>query len=224
MTKQLIIISLMINVCVGMYVAKLYKHNQDLLEKNEYYRENIIATGGYTEIKKGIYQKVITNRLEKSGLNNYYNVYKNIIYPVYDPDNSYVTCEYGLQYMRLFKKYVRHNGIDIQSTDFRIVAVEDGTADIHYSPKYGDFVTIAHKDGFLSLYGHLSMIYVKRHQIVKKGQIIGIMGKSGDPKFCSGIHLHFIYAKKEDDTYKTLNIFANSRLITKYLSHERYEL
>jgi murein DD-endopeptidase MepM/ murein hydrolase activator NlpD len=54
---------------------------------------------------------------------------------------------------------------------------------------YGNAVVIQHTDGTTqALYGHLSALNVKEGDVVKAGQIIGAMGKTG---LHSGTHLHF---------------------------------
>ena len=52
----------------------------------------------------------------------------------------------------------------------------------------GNFVLIGHDNNFKSSYSHLSEILVKQNEIVRKGQLIGLMGKSGR---VTGSHLHF---------------------------------
>ncbi|MNJ79273.1 Stage II sporulation protein Q [compost metagenome] len=47
---------------------------------------------------------------------------------------------------------------------------------------------IDHKNGFETVYGHLSSYKVSEGDIVEKGQNIGIMGSTGNS---TGVHLHF---------------------------------
>jgi hypothetical protein len=70
-----------------------------------------------------------------------------------------------------------------------VVAALDGVV---YSDNpgqaYGKTVQIDHGNGYQTLYGHLSEVVVKNGDVVKKGQLIG---KSGDTGNVSGPHLHF---------------------------------
>ncbi|MBI3958904.1 MAG: M23 family metallopeptidase [Chloroflexi bacterium] len=53
---------------------------------------------------------------------------------------------------------------------------------------YGNFVVIDHKIDYLTLYGHLSEIFVSEGQVVAQGQLIGRVGSTGNS---TGPHLHF---------------------------------
>ena len=53
---------------------------------------------------------------------------------------------------------------------------------------YGNYIVIAHGDGFLTLYGHLDKLLVTAGQMVKQGQVIGLCGSTG---WSSGPHVHF---------------------------------
>lgn len=53
---------------------------------------------------------------------------------------------------------------------------------------YGNYVMLKHEDNYVTLYAHLSEVYVKAGQIVGKGQEIGYMGDTGHSY---GAHLHF---------------------------------
>lgn len=62
---------------------------------------------------------------------------------------------------------------------------------------YGIFVLLEHQNGTKTRYAHLSKSLVKIGDNVKKGQIIGLMGNSGNSHGPSGCHLHFeVYGAK----------------------------
>ena len=53
---------------------------------------------------------------------------------------------------------------------------------------YGNYVVIQHDAGLKTLYGHLLAIGVKEGDIVKRGQLIGLVGSTGNS---TGPHTHF---------------------------------
>lgn len=53
---------------------------------------------------------------------------------------------------------------------------------------YGNHIRIKHPDGTETLYAHLSKMKVKAGQRIKRGQLIGRVGSTGNS---SGPHLHF---------------------------------
>ena len=56
----------------------------------------------------------------------------------------------------------------------------------------GKFVIIKHPDSIVTIYGHLSEIFVKKNQFVRQGEIIGSVGKTGNANFRDiQPHLHF---------------------------------
>jgi len=85
-----------------------------------------------------------------------------------------------------------HKGIDIASkASPNIVAADSGTVIAAGWPNgwgYGNKVEIDHGNGYVTLYAHLSSIYVVVGQTVSRGNAIGRMGCTGR---CSGTHLHF---------------------------------
>jgi len=82
----------------------------------------------------------------------------------------------------------QHKGIDmVGSTD--IMAADDGVIEFAGTRNgYGNCIIIDHKNGYKTLYGHLSKISVKSGDTVEKGDSIGIMGNTGHS---FGTHLHF---------------------------------
>lgn len=84
-----------------------------------------------------------------------------------------------------------HTGIDYGCPlNTPILATEDGT--VFYSGwrdgGYGNCVFIKHPDGNTSIYEHLTKTAVTVGQSVKKGQVIGYSGSTGNS---TGPHLHF---------------------------------
>jgi murein DD-endopeptidase MepM/ murein hydrolase activator NlpD len=53
---------------------------------------------------------------------------------------------------------------------------------------YGNYLVINHGNGFETLYAHLSQIRVIAGQGVQRGQVIGLVGRTGRS---TGPHLHF---------------------------------
>ncbi|MGL6233914.1 MAG: M23 family metallopeptidase [Segniliparus sp.] len=82
-----------------------------------------------------------------------------------------------------------HAGADIAGAyGSPIVAVADGTV-VEAGPAsgFGQWIRIQHEDGTISVYGHISAIYVRAGQKVLAGDRIAGMGNLG---FSTGTHLH----------------------------------
>ena len=110
------------------------------------------------------------------------------------PVNQYkrISSYFGKRYHPIDHKWKMHNGIDIAAKKGTpVYAVEDG--EILYAGwarGYGNFIKIKHKNGFISVYGHLEKIApgIKTGVKVQKGQVIGFVGSTGKS---TGPHLHF---------------------------------
>ncbi len=85
-----------------------------------------------------------------------------------------------------------HSGIDIASIPYGtpIYAAADGyvTKAVNQNYGYGYHIMIDHGSGYSTVYGHCSKLYVTAGQYVKKGDVIGAIGSTGDS---TGNHLHF---------------------------------
>jgi Membrane proteins related to metalloendopeptidases len=93
-----------------------------------------------------------------------------------------ITSKFGKRWGR------QHKGIDIIGNK-SILASDTGV--VSFAGKkngLGNAIIIDHKNGYQTVYGHLSKINVKKGQIVEKGEKIGIMGNTGNS---TGTHLHF---------------------------------
>lgn len=84
-----------------------------------------------------------------------------------------------------------HTGVDVSNgMGTPIVAAADGVVVAADSSDvgYGNHVIIAHAGGYLTLYGHLETMLVKAGDSVKQGQMIALMGSTGNS---TGPHCHF---------------------------------
>lgn len=107
---------------------------------------------------------------------------------------EYVTSKYGSRTYYMNGKQVSdfHSGIDLVSskygTDY-IIAFADGVVSYAgYNGSYGNVVYINHGNGYQTRYAHQKYLNVKIGQTVKKGDILGYMGTTGNS---TGNHVHF---------------------------------
>lgn len=112
------------------------------------------------------------------------------------PADGVVTDLYGT-------RHGHHKGIDIAG-EFKtpIHSVDKGVVTkSYYSGSYGHVVFIKHENNLETVYAHLNKRNVKEGQVVKQGDVIGLMGNTGDS---SGVHLHF-EIHKDNWTYEKEN-------------------
>jgi murein DD-endopeptidase MepM/ murein hydrolase activator NlpD len=84
-----------------------------------------------------------------------------------------------------------HMAVDIANPSAPpVMAADEGTVAIveFWNYDYGHHVIINHGNGFSTLYGHMTDIYVTVGEHVSRGQVIGRMGSTGRS---TGTHLHF---------------------------------
>lgn len=83
-----------------------------------------------------------------------------------------------------------HKGVDLTApTGTDVYAAMDArvvTAGKHR--QYGNFIVLDHGNGVQTLYAHLSAIQTVEGEIVRRGQKIGLVGRTGN---ATGPHLHF---------------------------------
>jgi murein DD-endopeptidase MepM/ murein hydrolase activator NlpD len=87
-----------------------------------------------------------------------------------------------------------HTGVDFAvPTGTPVLAVADGKIEnANWGKSYGNQVVQKVAGGWV-IYAHLNAVRCKPGQVVKKGQIVGESGNSGNS---SGPHLHFEYRSK----------------------------
>lgn len=83
-----------------------------------------------------------------------------------------------------------HTGLDIAApSGAPVYAAESGEVFFaSWRGGYGQCIILLHGGGMSTLYGHLSRLYVRPGQVVRRGQVIGAVGSTG---LSTGPHLHF---------------------------------
>ena len=115
-------------------------------------------------------------------------------------DKVYITQGFG-ENPRYYAKYglKGHDGIDLRTRFLDsplahryVTAAAGGTCEVRDDGRvgYGLHIRIHHPDGSMTIYGHLSRVYVGKNKVVSVGERIGITGNTGDS---TGPHLHFEY-------------------------------
>jgi len=101
----------------------------------------------------------------------------------YSPIEGMVTTEFNIK--------DEHYGIDIVSKrNEPVKSVSDGTVIFaDWTQESGNVICIQHRDNIISVYKHNSALLKKVGNFVSSGQVIAIIGNTGE--FTTGPHLHF---------------------------------
>jgi len=130
------------------------------------------------------YSREYTSRLESEGKSR--NVIQcrehQFIWPVNGV--SQLTSVFGLRWGEL------HEGLDMPCPRGTIIrAAKSGKViGAGYAGGYGREILIEHRDNYVTRYAHNSVNYVKEGDFVVQGQVIALVGSSGNS---TGSHLHF---------------------------------
>ena len=101
------------------------------------------------------------------------------------PLRGRITSRYGWRGRR------RHTGLDIAATKGTIIVAADGGTVVRaggYWGRYGKVVLVEHGGGRKTLYAHVARSFVRKGQVVRRGQAIAAVGATGN---ATGPHLHF---------------------------------
>ena len=83
-----------------------------------------------------------------------------------------------------------NQGTPILAADDGVVVAADSSVINGQLVGYGNYIIVAHRNSFFSLYGHLLGFQVKAGDSVHQGQLIGYEGSTGNS---TGPHVHFEY-------------------------------
>ncbi len=109
-----------------------------------------------------------------------------------------LSSPYGTRIHPISKVVKFHHGVDIPAPQGTEILSSDNGIVMFSGPQngYGNVIKIKHFDGRVSVYAHNSENLVSENDIILKGQVIGLVGSTGDS---TGNHLHF-EIQVDDDT------------------------
>ena len=113
------------------------------------------------------------------------------IQPLSIKNLSRISDYYGMRVHPIKRRRIMHDGIDLVGpVGSEIYSTGDGVVSYVEDSRfgYGKQVVIDHGFGYKTRYGHLNKILVKKGQEIKRGDIIGTLGRSGGT---TGPHLHY---------------------------------
>ena len=104
--------------------------------------------------------------------------------------SCWVTDAFGYRIHPIYGYYAMHKGVDLAANHGTpVYAIASGYVSISsYTSANGNYVSLAHSDGYGSIYCHLDYAIVKKGAYVTAGQLIGYVGSTG---WATGPHLHF---------------------------------
>ncbi len=102
-----------------------------------------------------------------------------------------------------------HRGVDLVApVGSQVRAAKSGLARIgRIRNGMGRYLEIHHPDGWVTRYGHLRTILVRDRQRVKRGQVVGLVGKTGNAgRRLIRSHLHFEVMNPEGEPVDPLSV------------------
>ena len=113
-----------------------------------------------------------------------------LMVPSSAPVNGPVGSGFGFRPDPFSGRAALHTGLDFPAdVGTPILAAAGGmVVSTEAHPAYGNLVEIDHGNGLLTRYAHTSKVLVKNGDLVKRGQLVALVGTSGRS---TGPHLHF---------------------------------
>lgn len=103
-----------------------------------------------------------------------------------------VTSDFGMRHHPIHDREALHGGVDLRARrGTPIYATADGVVEwaaMHQSSGLGKMVKVVHNYGFSTIYGHLDDIEVGSGSYVKRGDLLGYSGNTGQS---AAPHLHY---------------------------------
>ena len=131
-------------------------------------------------------------------------------WPIAKSAKQYISSGYGMRKDPFHGQQRFHGGIDIATAPgTAVLASADGVvSETGAKGGFGNHISITHRDGSISMYGHLSAENVRVGQRVRQGQQIGKVGSTGRS---TGPHLDF-RVKQKGQTVDPMRVLARNSM------------
>jgi murein DD-endopeptidase MepM/ murein hydrolase activator NlpD len=188
--------------------------------ENSYQNSDVVyaATSGDTKL-----QVRRLTALEIAAMSLPSNGDKRMLFPLISP--STISSLFGSRVHPVTGQVRFHQGTDLAAPEGTpVVAAFSGRVEIAgWLGGYGLIVVISHGDTHETRYAHLSEVLVKQGQVVKQGNVIGLVGSTG---LATGPHLHFeIWRKMQEGLVAvdpTPQLMIAMEQLQKYLATSRF--
>jgi murein DD-endopeptidase MepM/ murein hydrolase activator NlpD len=116
---------------------------------------------------------------------------RKMMVPTQQPvQNSHLGSAFGWRIDPFTGRSALHTGLDFQADPGTAILAAAGgvvvTQEVH--PQYGNMVEIDHGNDLITRYAHASRVWVKKGDLIKRGQKVADVGTTGRS---TGPHLHF---------------------------------
>ncbi len=141
---------------------------------------------------KNLQKEIICTTNTIKTVKNFVDVRSKVVRdtPSLVPNPGHITSLFGWRRSPFGHGRDFHSGIDVAAAPgTEIRATAPGTViSAGWSGGYGWMIRIQHKYGYETLYGHCRSVLVSTGQNVKKGEVIGYVGQTGN---ATGNHCHY---------------------------------
>lgn len=134
-----------------------------------------------TEVRQGYWEKIPAEEAAENS-----NIPSG-----YPTESRTISAPFSTRKNPITNSEVKHLGTDFSSEgkNIPVSATADGIVlEAGFDATRGNYVKLNHLNGFTTLYAHLSQLDVKAGDTVKKGDALGLSGKTG---MATGIHCHY---------------------------------
>lgn len=113
--------------------------------------------------------------------------------PVGAWDHNRLSSRFGWRLHPIQGRYKHHEGIDIAGPAQWVRSTASGRiVKAGYARGLGLYVVVDHGNSYQTTYGHLALISISVGQVVRLGDPLGVLGRSGQ---ATGLHLHYAVRK-----------------------------